>query len=176
MDSISECDTFRFMMKESIERIAVRARYDPFRMGIPFIWCSNNLVSAFITQCWLYERLTGDCSYRIYEATARDWLFGCNPWGTSMITGLPQGGDFPDDIHSALSHKGKYRVDGGLVDGPVYSSIFNGLKGVFLSSPDEYAEVQPSFIVYHDDYADYSTNEPTMDGTASLALYLAGIE
>jgi hypothetical protein len=36
--------------------------------------------------------------------------------------------------------------------------------------------VQPSFVVYHDDYADYSTNEPTMDGTASLVLYLAGME
>ena len=176
MDSMAGCDTFRFLLKESMERIVVRAVHDPFRMGIPFIWCSNNLVSAFITQCRLYERLTRDSSYRVYEAAARDWLFGCNPWGTSMITGLPEGGDWPEDIHSALTHIGKYRVDGGLVDGPVYSSIFNSLKGVFLSSPDEYADVQPSFVVYHDDYADYSTNEPTMDGTASLVLYLAGME
>jgi hypothetical protein len=27
--------------------------------------------------------------------------------------------------------------------------------------------------VYHDDYGDYSTNEPTMDGTASLIYLLA---
>ncbi|MCK7533292.1 MAG: glycoside hydrolase family 9 protein [Marinilabiliales bacterium] len=25
------------------------------------------------------------------EAAMRDWLFGCNPWGTSMICGLPAG-------------------------------------------------------------------------------------
>lgn len=176
MDSMTMADTFRFLLKEGIERVVSRARQDPFRIGIPFIWCSNNLVSAFITQCQLYERLSGDSAYRVYEAAARDWLFGCNPWGTSMITGLPDGGDWPEDIHSALTHIGKYRVDGGLVDGPVYSSIFNSLKGVFLSAPDEYADVQPSFVVYHDDYADYSTNEPTMDGTASLVLYLAGME
>lgn len=176
MNSMAAADSFRFLLKESIERVVARARSDPFRMGIPFIWCSNNLVSAFITQCHLYERITKDSSYRSYEAAARDWLFGCNPWGTSMITGLPPGGDSPEDIHSAMTHSGKYRVDGGLVDGPVYSSIFRSLKGVFLSCPDEYADVQPSSIVYHDDYADYSTNEPTMDGTASLVLYLAEME
>jgi hypothetical protein len=30
--------------------------------------------------------------------------------------------------------------------------------------------------VYHDDYGDYSTNEPTMDGTASLIYLLAAKE
>jgi len=30
--------------------------------------------------------------------------------------------------------------------------------------------------VYHDDYGDYSTNEPTMDGTASLIYLLASME
>jgi len=29
------------------------------------------------------------------------------------------------------------------------------------------------YPVYHDDYGDYSTNEPTMDGTASLIYLLA---
>jgi endoglucanase len=30
--------------------------------------------------------------------------------------------------------------------------------------------------VYHDDIGDYSTNEPTMDGTASLSFYFAFLE
>jgi hypothetical protein len=30
--------------------------------------------------------------------------------------------------------------------------------------------------VYHDDYGDFSTNEPTMDGTASLIYLLAAKE
>ena len=37
---------------------------------------------------------------------------------------------------------------------------------------DPYADVQNDTVVYHDDYSDYSTNEPTMDGTASLTFML----
>ncbi len=32
---------------------------------------------------------------------------------------------------------------------------------------------QPRDVVYHDDVGDYSTNEPTMDGTADAILVMA---
>jgi peptidoglycan/xylan/chitin deacetylase (PgdA/CDA1 family) len=48
--------------------------------------------------------------------------------------------------------------------------------GITLYQPDEYAEFQSDLAVYHDDYGDYSTNEPTMDGTASLIYLLAAKE
>jgi hypothetical protein len=60
-----------------------------------------------------------------------------------------------------------------MVDGPVYGSIYSHLLGIELHEPDEYAEFQSNVAVYHDDYGDYSTNEPTMDGTASLIYLLA---
>jgi hypothetical protein len=110
------------------------------------------------------------------EAALRDWLFGCNPWGTSMIVGLPEKGDSPSDLHSSLSVLNHYKLDGGLVDGPVYNSIFSNLKGISIAGGDEYSEFQSSNAVYHDDYADYSTNEPTMDGTADLTYYLSAME
>ena len=50
------------------------------------------------------------------------------------------------------------------------------LSGSLLNDPDEYAEFQSELAVYHDDYGDYSTNEPTMDGTASLIYLLAAKE
>ena len=106
----------------------------------------------------------------------RDWLFGCNPWGTGMIIGLPRQGISPRDPHSAFTHVYGYPIDGGLVDGPVAASIFQNLKGVHLSRPDPFAEFQSDLAVYHDDWADYSTNEPTMDGTASLTFVLASLE
>jgi len=28
-------------------------------------------------------------------------------------------------------------------------------------------------VVYHDDFGDYSTNEPTMDGTADAIFFMA---
>ncbi|MGE5498233.1 MAG: polysaccharide deacetylase family protein, partial [Syntrophothermus sp.] len=78
--------------------------------------------------------------------------------------------------HSAFSSVHKMPVEGGLIDGPVYSTIFGMLKGLTLTKPDEYEEFQPGRIVYHDDWGDYATNEPTMDGTASLAYFLSGLQ
>src|ERR671920_2373898 len=77
---------------------------------------------------------------------------------------------------SAFTHLKNYPIDGGLVDGPVYGSIYKNLIGITLYQPDEYASFQSNLVVYHDDYGDYSTNEPTMDGTASLIYLLAAKE
>lgn len=134
------------------------------------------MVVAILTQINLYNKLTGDNSYEEMEASLRDWLFGCNPWGTSMIVGFPKYSDFPADPHSAFTAAFNYKIDGGLVDGPVYTSIFNRLRGLKLYAEDEYSEFQSDLAVYHDDYGDYSTNEPTMDGTASLSYYLSSME
>ena len=85
-------------------------------------------------------------------------------------------GDTPTDPHSAFTHLKNYPIDGGLVDGPVYRSIYKNLIGITLYQPDEYAAFQSDLAVYHDDYGDYSTNEPTMDGTATLIYLLAAKE
>jgi hypothetical protein len=147
-----------------------------FRIGIPFIWCSNNLMTSFATQAYLYRRMTGDTRYREYEQAALDWLFGTNPWGTSMVIGLPNDGVWARDPHSAVADKlGVDKLLGGLLDGPVYRSIFQNLKGIGLHDPDEYARFNTGFIVYHDDIGDYSTNEPIMDGTASLTYLLSAL-
>ena len=64
-------------------------------------------------------------------------------------------------------------VRGGLVDGPVEERIFKSLKGVSIAEPDPLAEFQGHRAVYHDDLHDYSTNEPTLDGTAGAILMWA---
>jgi peptidoglycan/xylan/chitin deacetylase (PgdA/CDA1 family) len=124
----------------------------------------------------LYRDISADPAYSQMEASLRDWLLGCNPWGTSMIVGFPASGIAPRDPHSAFSHLHGYRIDGGLVDGPVAGSIFSGLLGIHLSKPDAFEAFQSGLAVYHDDWGDYSTNEPTMDGTASLTLPFALLE
>ncbi len=167
---------FRGFLREGIGRVYERGSDNAFCYGVPFIWCSNNLVSAMLTQLRVYSSITGDTSYGVMEALLRDWLFGCNPWGTSMIVGLPRDGVFPRDPHSAFSHVYGYEINGGLVDGPVYGSIFQNLKGIHLSKEDVHVNFQSDLVVYHDDWGDYSTNEPTMDGTASLAYYLSSLD
>ncbi|HNR17898.1 MAG TPA: glycoside hydrolase family 9 protein [Chitinophagaceae bacterium] len=162
--------------KEGIQRVWNKAKQNAFYRGIPFIWCSNNLTTSFAIQCYWYRELTGDKQFSELEQANFDWLFGCNPWGTSMVYGLPAWGDTPVDPHSAFTHIKNYPIDGGLIDGPVYGSIYKNLIGIKLYEPDEYAEFQSDLAVYHDDYGDYSTNEPTMDGTASLIYLLAAKE
>jgi endoglucanase len=162
--------------KEGIEKVWHKAKQNAFYRGIPFIWCSNNLTTSFAIQCFWYRIMSGDLSYEQLEQANFDWLFGCNPWGTGMVYGLPANGDTPADPHSAFTHLKNYPIDGGLVDGPVYGSIYKNLIGITLYQPDEYAAFQSPLVVYHDDYGDYSTNEPTMDGTASLVYLLAAKE
>lgn len=158
-------------MRSGLSRVSERANGNAFMHGIPFIWCSNNLTVGFVTQAMLYRELTGDNRFREIETAMRDWLFGNNPWGKCMIIGV-EGTDYPTDPHSALSNLNNYPLTGGIVDGPVYQTIFGSLRGVYLRNTDKYAAFQGENAVYHDDYSDYSTNEPTMDGTASLTFML----
>jgi hypothetical protein len=158
-----------------IDKVIARAN-NGFRVGIPFIWCSNNLMTSFATQALYYRELTGDARYREYEQAAIDWLFGVNPWGVSMVIGYPGDGITARDPHSVhASRLGVAVLLGGLLDGPVYRSIYGNLKGIRLINEDEYAPFNTGFIVYHDDLGDYSTNEPIMDGTASLVYLLSAL-
>jgi hypothetical protein len=156
-----------------IEKTIQRGVHNPYGIGVPFIWCSNNLVVSLITQIILYELMTGDRQYHEYMLKQRDWLLGRNPWGTSMFTGLPDQGDYPVDVHTSIWHLTKKEVPGGLVDGPIYTSIYNRLLGLTLTKPDPFEKIQNNHVVYHDDIGDYSTNEPTMDGTAGAIYFIA---
>jgi len=169
-------DTIIGYYKTGIQKVWNKAKNNAFYRGVPFIWCSNNLTTSFAIQCYWYKQLTNDKSFDELQQANFDWLFGCNPWGTSMVYGLPSWGDTPVDPHSAFTHLKNYPINGGLVDGPVYTSIYKGLIGITLKDADEYSSFQSNLAVYHDDYGDYSTNEPTMDGTASLIYLLAAKE
>ena len=169
-------DEFVRNLRTGIERTYERGRNHPFLWGVPGVWCSNNLTTAMLTQCILYRQLTGDRTYEEMEGALRDWLLGCNPWGTSMIVELPMGGTYPTQPHSGYVYLNKGTTTGGLVDGPVYATIFGSLRGVSLTTgaraagAHNYELFQPGDVVFHDNMSDYSTNEPTMDGTAALTF------
>lgn len=159
--------------REQIEKCLKRGETNPYSIGVPFIWCSNNLIVALATQCILYERMTGDRRYREFAAKQVDWLLGRNPWGITMFTGIPADGVYPRDVHLFANALMRKMVRGGLVDGPVYRKVFQSLRGVSIREPDPFAPFQDDRAVYHDDINDYATNEPTMDGTASAILLWA---
>lgn len=149
------------------------AEKNAFAYGVPFIWVSNNLATGLITQAIWYKKMSGSSEFDPLLYAARDWLFGRNPWGQSFVIGVPEDGKYPADPHSVVRKELGLRLTGALVDGPVYGSIFSSLKGLRLTRDDPFAKFQSAQVVYHDDVGDYSTNEPTLDGTASLLYILA---
>jgi endoglucanase len=157
--------------RDGLEKIRIRAEKNPYRIGTPLVWCSTNDVTAFATQAVLYEQMTGDTQYRTLAAEARDWLFGRNPWGVSFVIGVPEGARAASKPHH-LFYKLKGHVPvGGVVDGPVYKDINDSLKFEPFGD-DDLARFQSDVAVYHDLFADFSTNEPIIDGTVSLLLLL----
>ncbi|MBK8501647.1 MAG: glycoside hydrolase family 9 protein [Saprospiraceae bacterium] len=157
----------------NIETVVKRSKTNAYGAGVPFLWCSNNLIVNFITQVILYEKMTGDRQYHEVMVHHRDWLFGRNPWGTTMFTGIPQNGEYPEDVHLPPTVLLKSTPAGGLIDGPIYVSTYRNLLGLVLHDDDEFAAYQNDIVIYHDDIGDYSTNEPTMDGTADAILMWA---
>lgn len=176
LSATDQAEKYSEFMRKGLAIIDGRGHDDLFLFNIPFVWCSNNYVAAALTQCRLYREASGDSRFDYMEAALRDWLFGCNPWGTSMITGLPAGGDYPLYTHSAVTVFLGRPPAGGLVDGPIHKAIYNSLLGLHLERADPYEAFQGGRAVYHDDIGDYSTNEPTLDGTASLSYYLSTME
>jgi len=158
--------------EHNLERIKSRAEKNPYGVGHLFIWCSNNLAAAVATQAMLYEEMTGSTKYRSLMQNHVNWLLGLNPWNSSMITEIPENADTPVDVHMPFWRILKKPIKGSLVDGPLWSTIHDKMLGITLSEPDEYAHLQPQHIRYTDDWADYSTNEPTLDGSAELLLIL----
>ena len=165
---------YQEFMRMGLEDLLNRGEGDPFLNGIPYIWCSNNLTSAAITHARLYAQSTGSKEFLEMEAALRDWLLGCNPWGTTMISGYPFGGsDVPVEPHSSYTANLGVIPYGGLLDGPVYRTVFEERAGNSLRNPDAFKELNQGIAVYHDDLGDYASNEPTMDGTAGLTYYFA---
>lgn len=171
---------FAGYMKQGLQDMRNRAGNEPFMHGVPYLWCSNNLTSAAVTHAQLYRRATGDETFREMETSLRDWLLGCNPWGTTMIPGIPfkmrEGYDFPTETHSSYTSIKGEPTWGGLVDGPILNSLFQERAGGVLGDGDPLAVLNNGEAVYHDTIHDYASNEPTMDGTAGLTYIFAALE
>ncbi len=157
-----------------LKRAELRKSDNPFGVGVNMLLCSNNYIAALATQCNLFRRYSGDSTFIQMETALVDWLFGCNPWGVSMVAGLPQSGRTHLRAYSAFTREKGIVQKGGLVSGPVRQSVYERLVGQELKAVnDKLARFQTKWAVYHDDFSDFVTNQPTLDGTASLVYLLA---
>jgi len=146
-------------MLNGIQRVNLHASENPFNIGVPMIMGSNNLVTAMATQCLLYRTMSHDTTYIDMENSLTDWLLGCNPWGTSMVVGLPK-----PELNTPTVNTG------GLVNGPMNEKTYNSLMNMIVLKSDMYSRFQSPYAIYHDDN---TANETTLDGTAALALLFA---
>ena len=85
----------------------------------------------------------------------------------SFVIGVPENGRHASRPHHLFYKLTKHLPVGGLVDGPVYKEINDSLKFDTFDD-DELEHFQSDVAVYHDLFADFSTNEPIIDGTVSL--------
>ena len=156
-----------------LQRMKLKGIENPFNVGVPMIRYSNNLITALATQCKLYRTLTNDSSFLDMETSLVDWLFGRNPWGKSMIIGLAKCGDTPRYPYSIYAKNAEKMLSGGLIKGPVSKSVYESNDFKQLTKTDPYERYRSDWGVYHDDKVDDVTNEPSMEGTASLTYLLA---
>lgn len=162
-------------LRMGLERMNLNSKTNVFRVSVPMSWGSNNLVIALATQCQLYRELTNDNQFLEMENALIDWLLGLNPWGTSMIVGLPyKNGQTPSSPHSALWVKERIRPCGGVVSGAISREDldavlpnFNPLYG------DQYSRFQSDWATYYDEVDNFATNEVTIDRTSALSVLLA---
>ena len=88
-----------------------------------------------------------------------DYVFGTNPWGVSFINSV--GTVWPHDPHHQIAQLTGAELTGFWNEGAVERADWS-TYGIDLSQPDEYSLFQSGWSLYHDDVADYVTNEPTV--------------
>jgi hypothetical protein len=147
------------------------ASVHPFGMAGTETWGINLVITQMAAEGLLYERLTGQSTYNGLVWAQREFLLGTNPWGVCFIGSV--GAVSPQDFHhqvAAIQHGGS--LPGALTEGPAPAADIQS-QGIVLDDPDEYAEFQAARGTYHDDQANYVTNEPTIAGNASMIFLLA---
>ncbi len=139
----------------------------------PYWGCAADLVGAGLLALW-HGDLAGDDRYRDLARRQRDYLLGRNPWGVAFVNGL--GSTWPRHPHHQVAdpgiNPGQPELVGYWTEGPVTRREFED-EGITLDGPDPYAPFQSDYAVWHDDRADYVTNEPTIFMNAAGIAFLA---
>ncbi|MFH0765389.1 MAG: glycoside hydrolase family 9 protein [Calditrichota bacterium] len=154
---------------EALEFFDKTAGKNPF--GYPlenFPWGSSSLQLGTALLGIMYQDITGSDRFNGLVIRQRDYILGANSYGVSFIGGW--GTEFPRHFHSQVGRLSGQPLPGAVAEGLVDAKIFFK-SGIKLAYKDRFEEFQTKIAVYHDDYEDYLTNEPTICGNA-LALYV----
>ncbi|MEO8285790.1 MAG: glycoside hydrolase family 9 protein [Chloroflexota bacterium] len=133
------------------------ARANTFQVGLDeMFWGSSPVMMGITLEELFYEDLGGAVTYRAVGQAQRDYLLGTNPWGVCMVNSA--GTTWPRHPHNQIADLKQIELVGAWGPGPDKLSNWREQK-IDLAATDIYAEFQSPFAVYHDDTADYVTNE-----------------
>jgi hypothetical protein len=163
-----------------------RAAADPFRAGgdyTDFDVASHTF--GLVATAALYRQVTGRHDYDRFASRQRNWVFGANPWGASLMIGV--GTTFPAcPQHVVANLSGSLDrtppvLRGAVVNGPNSADLFTDGLGEFFDTGrtcpadgiDRYAPFNGRGSQYIDDVRAWQTVEPAIDFTATATLALA---
>lgn len=157
----------------SLQRARLIAQDNPFNIGVNFSENSNNKIIALHNMCLIYKQLTNDHQFVDLEESLFNWIFGCNPWGISMVTGMPDTGTTPSHPHIKSYIETDQIPVGAVVSGAVNNTCLKDSEIDGLSFDGPYERHQTEWAVYHDHVNDHVTNQPNIDASAGLIQLLA---
>jgi len=173
-------------MKAQLDQGVSQANSDPFGLGVAYAAGDDVVPHAFgyWLESLLYLRLTGNTNtsqdYLNLAVSQRNFVFGCNAWGTSFIVG-DNSEVFPHCMqHQVANLAGSLNgtsygslsiLYGATVDGPSNETNFNGLgiPSPALPCPnpfeDPFKEFTGEGARYEDNVVAWPSVEPADDYT-----------
>lgn len=156
---------------EDLEAFQEWADQNPFRSAVDaYRWGSATEMTGAALEALWYEELSGDTKYHTLALDQRDYILGANPWGVCFVAAV--GTTYPLAPHHQVADLSQEVLSGFWDEGPVSRQDWSEM-GISLNDPDEYANFQSNDALYHDDVADYATNEPTINANAEGIALIA---
>ncbi|HCT78201.1 MAG TPA: hypothetical protein DGT23_16825 [Micromonosporaceae bacterium] len=131
---------------------------------------------GFVATTHLYRRLTGDRGYDSFGTRQRNFAFGANAWGTSLMIGA--GTTYPQcPQHQVANLAGEVR--GAVVNGPngaenfEFIGIPDGANACPADGVNKFAAFDRTDARYLDDVRAWPSSEPAIDFTSTAMLALA---
>jgi len=169
-------------VRRVLDRARRRAARDPFRAAVTYDdFDAAPHAFGLAATVGLYRRLTGDRRYDGLGTAQRNWAFGANAWGASLMIGVgSRDPRCPQHVVANLNGTRHRILRGAVVNGPNDRALFADGLGEFFEEGrtcprgrDRYAKYTGHGSRYVDDVRSWQTVEPAIDFTAAAALALA---
>jgi hypothetical protein len=169
-------------VRRVLDRARRRSGRDPFRAAVTYDdFDAAPHAFGLAATVGLYRRLTGDQRYDALGTAQRNWAFGTNAWGASLMIGVGRAYPrCPQHVVANLNGTRHRILRGAVVNGPNDKTLFADGLGEFFDEGrtcprgrDRYAKYTGHGSRYVDDVRSWQTVEPAIDFTAAAALALA---